>query len=531
MRKAMLRCLSVCVLLCFIAVLALPVHVLAADASPLNVRDYGAVGNGQTDDRAAIQAAIDAAAAGAGGGVVQFPAGTYLVREILVLKSNITLSLDANATILNGINQVDHPSIVFMTGPFTEDGEQVLWGSTQNITIRGGTIDMNGQLNAAGSAAKNLPNIGSSGAFALGYSSNVRIENVTFLDSYKGHAIQICACNGVVIKNCSFKGQSLPSFMTDSQKINLETIQIEPSSTRGFPYASNATGAPSQNVTIEDCYFGASTKCGEPVVAIGTHNQVITCQKCHHINILNNEFDNMMYAGVRFCGYEDVTIQGNVFTKKTQAQSVHYRENGCFLINAYCYNNTTDTLDLNRRITINSNTFHIADPNTRGIRVAKDKATYLGTVTDITITNNTITNTSTGSDDIAIQTMRISDNLTITGNTISGGYRGIEVQYCSGDITINSNNISNLDYQYVRLMSCGSNQKIHFFTHGCGTLNVSTSNNRYTFTAVPNAGYSFVAYYKENALTTLVSTNSTLTFPVNQSSNVYRHPLFQRISS
>ena len=106
MRKAMLRCLSVCVLLCFIAVLALPVHVLAADASPLNVRDYGAVGNGQTDDRAAIQAAIDAAAAGAGGGVVQFPAGTYLVREILVLKSNITLSLDANATILNGINQV-----------------------------------------------------------------------------------------------------------------------------------------------------------------------------------------------------------------------------------------------------------------------------------------------------------------------------------------------------------------------------------------------------------------------------------------
>ena len=84
-----------------------------------------------------------------------------------------------------------------------------------------------------------------------------------------------------------------------------------------------------------------------------------------------------------------------------------------------------------------------------------------------------------------------------------------------------------MDYQHVRLISCGSNQKIYFYTHGNGSLNVSTSNNVYTFTAVPNPGYSFVAYYKENALSTLVSTNSTLTFPVNQSSNVYRHPLFE----
>ena len=228
MSKVNVRHLSVLVLLCFIMALVPPIPVFADEVTPLNVRDYGAVGDGQTDDRAAIQAAIDAAATGSGGGVVQFPAGTYLVEEIVVLKSNITLTLDQNATILNGINQASHPSIIFMTGPFTEDGEQVLWGSTQNITITGGTIDMNGELNTSGSAAKNLPNIGSSGAFALGYSSNVTIENVTFRDSYKGHAIQICACNGVTIKNCSFLGQALPNFLTDSQKINLETIQIEP---------------------------------------------------------------------------------------------------------------------------------------------------------------------------------------------------------------------------------------------------------------------------------------------------------------
>ena len=272
-----------------------PLPTLADSVEPLNVKDYGAVGDGVTDDLAAIQAAIDDAAQGLGGGVVTFPAGIYLVEEIVVLKSNITLQLDSDAVIRNGINQASHPSIIFMTGPFTEDGEQVEWADTENITFIGGTIDMNGQLNEDGSAAENLPNIGSSGAFALGYSSNVRIENVTFLNSYKGHAIQICACDGVTIKNCSFKGQALPSFLTDSQRITLETVQIEPSSTKGFPYAANETGEPSRNVTIEGCYFGASDLCGEPVTAIGTHNQVVDCEKCHHIDILNNTFDNMMY--------------------------------------------------------------------------------------------------------------------------------------------------------------------------------------------------------------------------------------------
>jgi len=47
-----------------------------------NVRDYGATGNGTTDDTAAIQDAIDAAGA-ASGGVVFLPPGTYIVSDTL----------------------------------------------------------------------------------------------------------------------------------------------------------------------------------------------------------------------------------------------------------------------------------------------------------------------------------------------------------------------------------------------------------------------------------------------------------------
>ncbi len=67
----------------------------AAKAFTYDVRDYGAVGNGVADDRPAIQAAIDAAAA-AGGGGVYCPEGTYRVTDAgsarcITLKSNVRL--------------------------------------------------------------------------------------------------------------------------------------------------------------------------------------------------------------------------------------------------------------------------------------------------------------------------------------------------------------------------------------------------------------------------------------------------------
>src|SRR5256714_3541209 len=63
-----------------------------------DVRAFGAKGDGQTLDTPAINKAIDAATA-AGGGTVDFRAGTYLSVSIH-LKSNITLRLDQGATML-----------------------------------------------------------------------------------------------------------------------------------------------------------------------------------------------------------------------------------------------------------------------------------------------------------------------------------------------------------------------------------------------------------------------------------------------
>src|SRR6201996_3273649 len=59
----------------------------------LNVKDYGAKGDATSDDFGAINSALTAAET-AGGGVVYFPAGTYLISSALAPTSGVRLAGD-----------------------------------------------------------------------------------------------------------------------------------------------------------------------------------------------------------------------------------------------------------------------------------------------------------------------------------------------------------------------------------------------------------------------------------------------------
>ena len=57
----------------------------------IDVKDWGAVGDGVTDDAAAIQAALNAVDANVGG-VVEFPPGRYIIgTAIEITRNNTTL--------------------------------------------------------------------------------------------------------------------------------------------------------------------------------------------------------------------------------------------------------------------------------------------------------------------------------------------------------------------------------------------------------------------------------------------------------
>jgi hypothetical protein len=72
----------------------------AVDATWINVKDHGAVGNGTADDTSAIQLAISICS-GNGGGVVYFPRGTYKISQKLTIVNRVTLmGAGPNATII-----------------------------------------------------------------------------------------------------------------------------------------------------------------------------------------------------------------------------------------------------------------------------------------------------------------------------------------------------------------------------------------------------------------------------------------------
>jgi len=121
----------------------------AAGANPavFNVRDHGAVGDGKSDDTAALNQAVEACAA-AGGGQVLVPAGRYLSGTVH-LKSNVTLLLDAGAEIVGTADLARYDN-------FTPPGDTplarrlrwhralVLGVGVENVTITGrGTINGN----------------------------------------------------------------------------------------------------------------------------------------------------------------------------------------------------------------------------------------------------------------------------------------------------------------------------------------------------------------------------------------------------
>jgi hypothetical protein len=100
-----------------------------APARVFDVRDYGAMGQKADSAQAAIQSAIDAAAA-AGGGTVYFPAGEY-TSGTLHLKSHVRLYIESGATIFSVKDKAAF------------DQEALIFGADlENVTIEGrGTID------------------------------------------------------------------------------------------------------------------------------------------------------------------------------------------------------------------------------------------------------------------------------------------------------------------------------------------------------------------------------------------------------
>jgi polygalacturonase len=103
----------------------------------LNVRAFGATGDGKTKDTAAFQKALDTCVA-AGGGEVLVPPGDYLIGSI-ELKSQTTLRLEKGATLLGSPDLENYPIIkVRWEGRWVDGHRAIIYAhDATNIAIVG----------------------------------------------------------------------------------------------------------------------------------------------------------------------------------------------------------------------------------------------------------------------------------------------------------------------------------------------------------------------------------------------------------
>ncbi|HEX6451468.1 MAG TPA: glycosyl hydrolase family 28 protein [Trebonia sp.] len=134
----------------------------AGQARPVfNVMNYGAAGNGSASDTPAINAAITAAnAAGPGGGIVEFPAGTYLAGGSIHLMSNVTMQLDAGSVITAAATGFDPPEpnaySQYQDYGHSHFHDSVIWGENlTNVAFTG-----SGRITGAGHLINGTPNSG-----------------------------------------------------------------------------------------------------------------------------------------------------------------------------------------------------------------------------------------------------------------------------------------------------------------------------------------------------------------------------------
>lgn len=129
MRRSLVLCLLIGVCL------AVSVAVSAAQPSRVSVTDYGAKGDGVTDNTAAFTAAMNAVAES--GGIVDVPVGNYMIKTHISVPPNVTLQ--GIWSIPTAFSQMKGSTLLAVEGEGSETGAPFITLNL-NSTIKGLTV-------------------------------------------------------------------------------------------------------------------------------------------------------------------------------------------------------------------------------------------------------------------------------------------------------------------------------------------------------------------------------------------------------
>lgn len=220
-----------------------------------SVTDYGAIGDGTTDDAAAIQSVLNLVASTAPGARIVFPPGTYLVMSELEIQSAVHLDLMNGATIKRG-----SASMQYILRNFNASYAPTLYGGRGNIRITGGTIDADGG-NLTGSVTSVI----------FAHAKNVLVEDVTFRNVRDWHAIEFNSTQDGAAVGCIFEGfNPVAAGRTISEAIQIDLAKD--SSVLPGIGSGAYDNTPCDNIRIDGCTVRGRGSLGSFGRLVGSHS-------------------------------------------------------------------------------------------------------------------------------------------------------------------------------------------------------------------------------------------------------------------
>lgn len=267
----------------------------SATGTTYNVKDYGAKGDGKTNDTRAIQAAIDACSYG---GSVMLSGGTYMSGQIR-LKSNMTLWIDPTAT-LKGIQDNSlYPAIaqhadnanIWLPGVLGGGGWElkeafVYAEGANNVTIAGGgVIDGNGDCTIWDHTKDEILR---PMALYVAYSKNVRVANIDIMNSAMWDFV-ILECDAVTVDGININ--------TSAYGVNKDGIDI---------CDSHDVSITNSTILCQD-----DAICPKSGSAKGVHNMTIKNVTINGTTGNKIKFGTLTYGAFTDCLLQDIAINGS----------------------------------------------------------------------------------------------------------------------------------------------------------------------------------------------------------------------------
>ena len=288
----------------------------------INVKDFGAVGDGQTNDTAAIQTAIDSV--GIMGGSVLVPRGVYLVSEPILLHDKITLFGEGiDTTILKIPDQHNEDIVGLVRTPFRT--------GTHYVSVRDLTLDGNCENQEDGEHYGFFCGVTPARPESDFDISCVRVEIRNFrVYGFDPHEVttrlSLIDCvahdngrDGFVLDgtvNCLVKG--CISYNNGRHGINIVTASRTCILSENICYDNRKNGITIQNRSQAIQIVGN--------VVMRNADDGIYCIDVDHVIIQNNQVRENYGNGIRIDGCPFTTITGNVLSNNSQGEHDTFSE-------------------------------------------------------------------------------------------------------------------------------------------------------------------------------------------------------------